>query len=63
MTKQDLEEILVKFGYVVSGSVTKDCYALITAGDATSKVAKAEQYGIPVINYWQNKREILQGIF
>lgn len=62
MTKSDLTEVLEKFGYTVASSVTKDCYALITAGSPTSKVKKAEQYGIKIIDYWANRNNILNGV-
>ena len=39
----------------------KDIDYLISSGEETSKVAKARQYNIPIINYWQNKKYILRG--
>lgn len=63
MTKNQLAEHLSKYGYSVIDSVTKDCYALISSGEVTSKSRKAEKYGIPVYNYWNTKSKILKGNF
>lgn len=63
MTKKQLEEHFERFGITVSASLTKDCYALISSGEESSKTRKAEQYGVPVINYWNNKAKILKGLF
>lgn len=61
MTKADLEEELNKFNIIVSNSLTKDCTALIYDGDNSGKYKKAKQYGIKIINYWENKKDILTG--
>lgn len=61
MTKSDLEEELNRFGIIVSNSLTKDCIALISSGDKSGKYTKAKQYGIKIINYWENKKDILTG--
>ena len=61
MTKQDFKDHVSRFGIVVKDSVTKDVDYLISSGEATSKVVKAEKYGIPVVNYWENKNSILKG--
>ena len=64
MTRGDITDILQSKGFVVSSTVTKDCYALITAGDTTSsKYVKATQLGIKIIDYWSNKKDVLQGNF
>jgi len=62
MTKADLTEHLESKGFKVISSVTKDCYALITAGVPTSKYKKAEQYGIKIVDYWSNRTNILNGV-
>jgi DNA ligase (NAD+) len=64
MTRSDLAEILEKHNFVVSGNVTKDCYALISAGDtSSSKYNKAKELGIQIIDYWSRKKEVLRGNF
>lgn len=63
ITKSELEEILVSLGYTVSSSVTKDCYALISSGESTSKTEKAIRYGIPIIDYWKQQKIIYNGMF
>jgi len=64
MTRNDLVEILEKHGFRVTSSVTKDCYALISGGDTTSsKVVKANQLGIKIIDYWSSKKDLLSGNF
>lgn len=61
MTKQDLADHLQEFNIVLKDRVTKDVDYLISSGEETSKVAKARQYNIPIINYWKNKKYILRG--
>lgn len=63
MTKQELSDHLSRFGFEVVGSVTKDCYALISNGEESTKTKQANKYGIPVINYWNNKAIVLKGMF
>ena len=64
MTRNQLADELEKFGFKVSSSVTKDCYALITGGDNTSsKFKKAETLGIRVVDYWSSKKDVLSGNF
>lgn len=63
MTKNDLREHLKEYGVVVKDGVTKDLDFLISSGENTSKTNRAKQYGIPIINYWSNKRSILKGEF
>lgn len=64
MTRNDLAELLDKLGYIVSSTVTKDCYALITGGDTTSsKYVKAQQLGILIVDYWASKKDVLSGNF
>jgi len=64
MTRNQITEHLAKFGFQVTNTVTKDCIALISGdSDATSSKAKrAESLGIKIINYWDNRAEILKGI-
>jgi DNA ligase (NAD+) len=63
MTKQELAEHLSRYGFEVIGSVTKDCYALISNGEESTKTKQANKYGIPVINYWKSKAIVLKGMF
>jgi DNA ligase (NAD+) len=64
MTRNDITEHLEKLGFTVISSVTKDCYALITAGDSTSsKYLKAKQLGINIVDYWSSKKAVLAGTF
>lgn len=64
MTRGDITEILEKVGFTVTSSVTKDCYALITAGDtSSSKYVKAQQLGIRIVDYWSSKKEVISGNF
>lgn len=64
MTRGDLTEILEKNGFVVVTSVTKECYALIAAGDtSSSKYTKAKELGIQIIDYWSRKKDVLSGNF
>ncbi len=62
-SKRELGEHLSKFGFQLIDSVSKDCYALITSGEESTKTKKAQKYGIPVINYWNNRAIILKGMF
>lgn len=62
MKKAELAEELEKHGYTVIDSVTKDCYALISGDKSSSKTEKAIKYGVKVIDYWENKETILQGL-
>jgi DNA ligase (NAD+) len=64
MTRTQITEILEQKGFSVTSSVTKDCYALITAGDdSSSKYVKAVQLGVQIIDYWSRKKEVLSGNF
>jgi DNA ligase (NAD+) len=64
MSRADIQEILEKHGFAVASSVTKDCYALISAGDtSSSKYLKAKELGIAIIDYWANKKDVLVGNF
>jgi len=64
MSRTDLEEILESKGYTVTSTVTKDCYALITAGDnSSSKYKKASTLNIKIVDYWASKSAILNGNF
>ena len=64
MTRNELVEILENKGFKVSNTVTKDCYALITAGDTTSsKYKKAISSGVTVVDYWKNRNNVLNGAF
>jgi len=64
MTRGDLAEILSTKGFVVKDTVTKDCYALITAGDISStKYNRAQELSIKIIDYWTHRNDILAGQF
>ena len=63
MTKQDLKDHLEDHGVILKDSVTKQLDYLISSGEETTKVEKAKKYGIPIINYWENKMSILKGEF
>ena len=64
MTRKQLTDILSDKGFTVSSTVTKDCYALISAGDTTSsKYKKAVSQGTLIIDYWKQKNSVLKGIF
>ena len=63
MTKSELGAHLEKFGFELSDSLTKDCYALISSGEESTKAKQAQKYGIPVINYWNNRAIVLKGMF
>jgi DNA ligase (NAD+) len=63
MTRNQLKEILEKLGFQVTSTVTRDCYALITAGDTTSsKYKKAQSSNIKIVDYWENKESVLNGL-
>ena len=63
MTRNELSNILTEFDFQVTNTVTKDCYALITSDTSTagSKMSKAQQLGIKIINYWDNRGDIVNG--
>jgi DNA ligase (NAD+) len=64
MTRNELAEMLEGKGFKVTNTVTKDCYALITAGDtSSSKYKKADANGTKIIDYWENRTEVLKGAF
>jgi len=63
MTKQELADHLARFGFEVIATVTKDCYALISTGEESTKTKQAAKYGVPVINYWNSKAIVLKGMF
>jgi DNA ligase (NAD+) len=63
MTKSELGAHLSKFGFELSDALTKDCYALISSGEESTKTKQAQKYGIPVINYWNNRAIVLKGMF
>ena len=63
MTKVALAEQLSRFGFVVSDTVSKDCYALISSGEESTKTKQATKYGIPIFNYWNNRAIIMKGMF
>ena len=64
MTRNQISDHLAKFGYQVTNTVTKDCIALISgdSSSTSSKAKRAESLGIKIINYWDNRAEILKGI-
>lgn len=62
MTKSAMKDHLEEFGYKVVDTVTKNTDILICAGDRSSlKYQKAEKYGIPILDYWEHRTEILKG--
>ena len=64
MTRNELAEMLEGKGFKVTNTVTKDCYALITAGDtSSSKYKKADANGTKIVDYWENRTEVLNGAF
>lgn len=60
-TKQEMSNLLSDFNIEVVNNLTKDCYALISDGKESTKFKKAKQYGIKIINYWDEKINILNG--
>jgi DNA ligase (NAD+) len=63
MTKKELASILEEKGYEVKDSVTKKTYALISDGRETStKTTNATKHGIKIVNYFDQKTNILAGI-
>ena len=64
MTRNQLADILETKGFKVTNTVTKDCYALITAGDtSSSKYKKAVSSGVTILDYWSSKKDVLSGDF
>jgi NAD-dependent DNA ligase len=64
MTRNELASHLSQFGFKNTSTVTKDCYALISAGDtSSSKYTRAVKLGIKIIDYWDNKSNIMNGVF
>jgi len=64
MTRNQLADILETKGFKVTNTVTKDCHALITAGDnSSSKYKRATTLGITIIDYWSSKKDVLSGEF
>ena len=64
MTRNELASILESKGFKITSTVTKDCYALITAGDnSSSKFKKATTLDVKIVDYWSSKKEVLVGNF
>ena len=64
MTRSELASHLSQYGFKNTSTVTKDCYALISAGDtSSSKHTRAVKLGIKIIDYWDNKSSIMNGVF
>jgi DNA ligase (NAD+) len=64
MTRNELASILESKGFKITSTVTKDCYALITAGDnSSSKFKKANTLNVKIVDYWSSKKEVLVGNF
>ena len=63
MTRNELADVLQEFNYQVTNTVTKDCFSIIPADTDTnsSKMDKAQRLGIKIINYWDNRADILHG--
>jgi DNA ligase (NAD+) len=63
MTRNELTSILEEKGYEVRNTVTKSTYALITDGrESSSKTTQAAKYGTKIVNYFDNKTDVLEGI-
>jgi NAD-dependent DNA ligase len=62
MTKKELGSHLARHGFVLTDTVSKDCYALISSGEESTKTKQAVKYGIPIYNYWNNRAAILKGM-
>ena len=63
MSKEQLSDQLNRFGFKVISSVSKDCYALISNGEESTKTKQAQKYGVPIINYWNSRAIVLKGMF
>jgi len=64
MTRNQITEILESKGFTVVSTVTKDCYALLSAGDtSSSKYTKAKDLGVQIVDYWSRKKDVLSGNF
>lgn len=50
MTRDEAKDLLEKAGAKVAGSVSKKTDYVVTGADAGSKVTKAEELGVPVID-------------
>lgn len=62
MTKKELGSHLARHGFVLTDTVSKDCYALISSGEESTKTKQATKYGVPIYNYWNNRAAILKGM-
>jgi DNA ligase (NAD+) len=62
MTKKELGSHLARHGFVLIESVTKDCYALISSGEESTKTKQATKFGVPIYNYWNSRSAILKGM-
>jgi len=63
MTRSELALLLEGKGFSVTSTVTKDCYALVSGDDNTSsKYKKAQKQNTKIINYWENRNNIVKGI-
>ncbi|MCD7809113.1 MAG: NAD-dependent DNA ligase LigA [Erysipelotrichaceae bacterium] len=58
MTRKEIKEYLSRLGANVTGSVSKKTDYLICGRDAGSKLTKAQQYGITILNEAQFKEEV-----
>jgi DNA ligase (NAD+) len=50
LTREAAEEAIVQLGGKVSGSVSKKTQFVVAGADAGSKLAKAQQLGVPVLD-------------
>jgi DNA ligase (NAD+) len=62
MTKADMQALLTEAGYEVLNAVTKKCDILLSDGNVKSlKYQKALSLGIKIVNYWDNRINVLKG--
>ncbi len=60
MTRDEASELLVALGAKVAGSVSKKTHYLVAGADAGSKLAKARELGVPVLDE-QGLQQLLAG--
>jgi DNA ligase (NAD+) len=60
LSREDAKEMLEAAGAKVAGSVSKKTSYVVAGADAGSKLAKAEELGIPVLDE-DGMRKLLEG--